>query len=189
MTPMRTEQWRDTFWRALVAEETATITACLAECRTARERTQALQWALLRASMVGHLHIVQQILAWEVNPNTRDACGRTALHRAATHGHVPIITHLIECGANIEARDVLFKMTPLHIAARHRQTAAVICLLSLGADSEMQDVFGVTPGAIARQMGDDDLVMIFRFPEMIRQTKRSRRSTRAKQPIGTSRES
>lgn len=165
-------RWLQPFWRALAAGKADNSAELLAACPTGKERERALQYALHRAASLGRYDIVEHVLRRQGDPNGRDACGRTPLHRAAAAGHAQVLSLLLEYGARIDARDMLFGMTALHLAARHRHTDAVICLLSRGADAELRDRFGETPGSIARRVGDQDLVMVLRFPEMVRQRKR-----------------
>ncbi|MHA2072722.1 MAG: ankyrin repeat domain-containing protein, partial [Candidatus Thorarchaeota archaeon] len=53
---------------------------------------------------------------------------QTALHKAASQGHVEIVEYLIEKGADILKTDGV-DMTPLHLAARDGRTRAAKCLL------------------------------------------------------------
>ena len=82
-----------------------------------------------------------------------DACDGvkhcTALHMAARRGHVEVCEALLECGANIEARDSLGE-TPLRRAVNCGQTGVAALLLSKGADPHSVGSKGLTPLSAAR---------------------------------------
>ena len=82
-----------------------------------------------------------------------DACDGvkrcTALHMAARRGNVQVSEVLLECGANIEARDSLGE-TPLRRAVNCRQTGVAACLLAKGADPRSVGSKGLTPLSAAR---------------------------------------
>lgn len=82
-----------------------------------------------------------------------DACDGvkrcTALHMAARRGNVEISEALLECGANIEARDSLGE-TPLRRAVNCRQTGVAALLLAKGADPHSVGSKGQTPLSAAR---------------------------------------
>jgi truncated hemoglobin YjbI len=82
-----------------------------------------------------------------------DACGGvkrcTALHMAARRGNVEVSEALLECGANIEARDSL-RETPLRRAVNCGQAAVAALLLAKGADPHSVGSKGLTPLSAAR---------------------------------------
>ena len=84
---------------------------------------------------------------------TVDACGGvkrcTALHMAARRGNVEVAEALLECGANIEARDSL-RDTPLRRAVNCGRTAVAALLLAKGADPHSLGSKGLTPLSAAR---------------------------------------
>jgi len=82
-----------------------------------------------------------------------DACDGakhcTALHMAARRGNVEVAEALLECGANIEARDSLGE-TPLRRAVNCDQTGVATLLLARGADLHSLGSKGLTPLSAAR---------------------------------------
>lgn len=84
---------------------------------------------------------------------TVDACEGvkrcTALHMAARRGNVEASEALLECGANIEARDTLGE-TPLRRAVNCGKTGVAALLLAKGADPHSVGSKGLTPLSAAR---------------------------------------
>jgi hemoglobin len=73
----------------------------------------------------------------------------TALHMAARRDHVEVAAALLECGANIEARDSLGE-TPLRRAVNCGQTGVAALLLANGANPHSVGNKGKTPLSAAR---------------------------------------
>jgi truncated hemoglobin YjbI len=73
----------------------------------------------------------------------------TALHMAARRGNVSVAEALLECGADIEARDKLGD-TPLHRAVKCGKVEIVTFFLSRGADVNAKGKSGLTPLQVAR---------------------------------------
>jgi hypothetical protein len=61
--------------------------------------------ALSEASIAGHTIVVGQLLRALANPNSKAHDGRTPLHRAAFHGWQPVISLLLDHGADPAIRD------------------------------------------------------------------------------------
>jgi hemoglobin len=82
-----------------------------------------------------------------------DACDNvkrcTALHMAARRGHVEIATALLDCGADIEARDSADE-TPLRRAVNCNKTEVAALLVARGADAHSVGSKGLTPLTAAR---------------------------------------
>lgn len=82
-----------------------------------------------------------------------DACGGvkrcTALHMAARRGNLEVARALLDCGADIEARDSLGD-TPLRRSVNCNKTAVAALLVSRGADVNSKGSGGVTPLSAAR---------------------------------------
>jgi len=115
-----------------------------------------LQAELIRIGAVnvacawGHAACVKVLLAHDADieakslqsdPIMPDA---TALHLAVHHGHVQVITTLIEASATIDARDFNHS-TPLHIAVQKEHVLIVRLLRTLGADIGAKDMSGRLP--------------------------------------------
>lgn len=147
-------------------KDSAIITCCrvdrpeilemlLARC-TRLHGKSALQAELMRigavivASAWGHTACVKALLAHDVDVDAKSPSSdpilpnATALHLAVHHGHVQVITTLIEAGAAIDARDANH-FTPLHIAVQKERALIVRLLRTLGADMVAVDVFGRLP--------------------------------------------
>jgi len=73
----------------------------------------------------------------------------TALHMAARRGNVEVAEALLDCGANIEARDTLGE-TPLRRSVNCDKTEVAALLLSRGADKHSKGSKSLTPLLAAR---------------------------------------
>jgi truncated hemoglobin YjbI len=73
----------------------------------------------------------------------------TALHMAARRGNVVVAKALLECGADIEARDTLGE-TPLRRSVNCDKSEVASVLLSMGADRHSRGSKGLTPLLAAR---------------------------------------
>jgi ankyrin repeat protein len=73
----------------------------------------------------------------------------TALHMAARRGNVNVARALLECDADIEARDTLGD-TPLRRSVNCNKPEVAALLLSWGADSRSKGSKGLTPLLAAR---------------------------------------
>ena len=62
----------------------------------------------------------------------------TALHKAASEGHTPVVNRLVDAGWNLEATEK-YGSTPLTVAAWQGQLEAAKCLLLRGAKIDTQD--------------------------------------------------
>lgn len=89
---------------------------------------------LCAASRQGILGMVKAFLEQLAVPvNTRDICGRTALHLAAMYGHLHVVRYLLGRGAEVDAKDNI-DMTPLLFAAWNDHLDIVKVLTKRGAD-------------------------------------------------------
>ncbi len=94
--------------------------------------------------------IVKALIQGGANVDACDGVKRcTPLHMAARRGNVEVAEALLECGANIEARDSLGE-TPLRRAVNCGQTGAAALLLAKGADPHSVGSKGLTPLSAAR---------------------------------------
>jgi len=76
----------------------------------------------------------------------------TALHMAARRGNVEVAGALLDCGANIEARDSLGD-TPLRRSVNCEKAEVARLLVSRGADIHAKGSKGITPLLAARSSG------------------------------------
>ncbi|CAJ1449826.1 unnamed protein product [Effrenium voratum] len=107
------------------------------------------QLCLHSAAKTGDADELVKLLDEPVNPDTMRE-GSSALDTAAARGHVTIIRHLIEAGANV--------VGALHSAAREGQLCAVECLLQLGADKDAANDQWLTPLHVAAMNCQCDIV-------------------------------
>lgn len=72
--------------------------------------------ALHAAAGQGHIRIVEKLLKFDTDVNTRDACNGTALHWAVNQGRMQAAGLLLGAGSDVHARDEE-GFTPIHCAA------------------------------------------------------------------------
>lgn len=105
------------------------------------------QTALSKASMEGHLPLVEWLLEKGAEPNT----GRP-LHGASRNGHLPVVKHLLENAAKVNITDPRhYLYTPLHEATSKGHLAIVKHLMMQGADLDAADRWNRTPVDLARR--------------------------------------
>jgi ankyrin repeat protein len=95
---------------------------------------------LMLASLKGELGLVKQLVSRSADVNKP---GWTALHYAATHGHLPVIRLLLEHHAYIDAESPN-GTTPLMMAAHYGSPEAVKLLLDEGADPTIKNRLDLT---------------------------------------------
>jgi truncated hemoglobin YjbI len=101
--------------------------------------------------------VVRALVEAGANVNAHDGVKRcTALHMAARRGYVPVAAALVDCGADIEARDRAGD-TPLRRAVNCGKADVAALLLSRGADPHSVGSRGLTPlraarGAVMQQL-------------------------------------
>ena len=105
------------------------------ETRTADDESP-----LMMAALKGHLELVRKLIARDADINKT---GWTALHYAATNGHLAIIELLLESHAYIDAESPN-GTTPLMMAAHYGSPAAVKLLLEAGADPGLKNQLGLS---------------------------------------------
>ena len=105
--------------------------------------SQETRRSLHDAARLGDMPTVVRLLQHE-DVNASDDMGNTALHRAASRGHLAVVELLIESDADISAKDDL-DTTPLHDAAREHQVDVIRALVIAGAEVDAVDHMGRTP--------------------------------------------
>lgn len=115
---------------------------------------------MARAAGEGDQARVVALLAGD--PTLANACYEghsnrpTALHLAASNGHLEVVALLLHHGAVVNARDAS-GMTPLHIAAGIGHLGVAALLLDHGADPLAETSTGWTPHMVAEKGGHDDV--------------------------------
>ena len=102
------------------------------------------QAALLLAVVNGHVAVTRMLLERGVDLSTRDAYGRTLLHRAAWNGCRAVAQLLLSKGISVDVKDD-YGQTALHKAAACGEETMGWMLLLCGADRNARDDEGCTP--------------------------------------------
>jgi ankyrin repeat protein len=108
--------------------------------------------------VTGNLELVKVLL--DHNADIETLCsGRqgTPIMHAAHNGHADIIRFLVQCGANLEARDVNH-LTACMIAANGDCASSVDALLHAGAQVDAQDMRGFTALHLAAMYASVDSI-------------------------------
>lgn len=119
-------------------------------------RTRQDESPLMLASLKGLPEIARQLIAKGADVNKP---GWTPLHYAATHGHVQIMTLLLDNHAYIDASSPNGS-TPLMMAALYGTPPAVKLLLEAGADPLLKNDLGLTAIDFAQRANRADSVEI-----------------------------
>ena len=107
---------------------------------------------LVEAAKRNDAAAVRALLKQRADANAAEGDGATALHWAAYHGNVDMLSLLIGGGAKADAANDL-AITPLAIAADNAHAPIVERLLELGADPNAASETGVTPLMRAARTG------------------------------------
>jgi ankyrin repeat protein len=135
--------------------------------RRTREKNKAGE-SLKDAAMFGNLNEVQQLIAMGADVNAVTACNRTAISLAIQMGKIPVISALLDAGANPnlsdETDDGLDANSPLMEAASTffatNRGEMVRLLIKRGANLNQQDADGRTPLMHALRYSDMDVIEI-----------------------------
>jgi ankyrin repeat protein len=117
------------------------------EARTAQDESP-----LMMAALKGHLELVRQLIGRDADVNKP---GWTALHYAATNGHVAVMQLLLDHHAYIDAESPN-GTTPLMMAAQYGSPGAVKLLLEAGADPLLKNQLGLTAIDFAQRANRKD---------------------------------
>jgi uncharacterized protein len=115
-------------------------------------RTSEDESPLMMAALKGHLELVKKLVERGADVNKT---GWTALHYAATNGHLAIMELLLEQHAYIDAESPN-GTTPLMMAAHYGTPAAVKLLLEAGADATLKNHLGLSAVDFAHQASRRD---------------------------------
>jgi ankyrin repeat protein len=118
-----------------VAELLAAHPDTKTEVRNAKDES-----VLMLAALKGYLPLVQKLVDNDADVNKT---GWAPLHYAASGGHVPVIAHLLDHSAYIDAESPN-GTTPLMMAAMYGSPEAVKHLIQAGADLTIKNQLGLT---------------------------------------------
>jgi ankyrin repeat protein len=116
----------------------------------------AVDVRLAEEAMEGNLEGVRSLLAQQVEVNSAQADGMTALHWAAYRDDLELAALLIDAKANPEPETRVGAVTPLILAARNGSAAVIAALLKAGADPSKAASTGATPLMSAATSGAVD---------------------------------
>lgn len=106
------------------------------------------------AAADNQIEVVKQHLDAGASPNAKDPNGYTAIHAAASYGHIDLLRLLVQRGGDVNVQDTEGD-TPLH----HVEDVALAkVLIELGADYNLKNNEGQTPG---QYIDDED-----EFPDL-----------------------
>lgn len=103
---------------------------------------------LITAVSTNNTERLQEMLAENHNPNSKDNQNRSALHIAVSRGYMECVCLLLRHGANVNSQDILGN-TPLHLAACTSNLQIITHLLNAGADIHSLDMHGRNPRQLA----------------------------------------
>ena len=121
-----------------------------------RKATQSQ--ALPEAAMRGDIATVRKLLDQNVDVNSAQGDGMTALHWAAERGNVALAELLLKARADTRATTRVGNYTPLHIAAKSGNAPIVRALIKAGAAVNDMTVGGATAMHFAAAAGSADAV-------------------------------
>lgn len=94
--------------------------------------------ALVLATELGHVAIVDLLLQAGALIDKCDSIGMTACHTAAMKGHCDVLAQLLVRRANLDCRDSRNRL-PIDVACHHLKFDAAACLIDAGASLENVD--------------------------------------------------
>lgn len=107
--------------------------------------TAVMADSLSDAVKSGDIKEVKSLIAKGIDVNKEAVYGSSALHGAVIKGYYEIATLLIANGADVNASDKKYKLTPLHLAANFGNEKIVQLLLDNGSNVMLKDKDGDTP--------------------------------------------
>lgn len=119
-------------------------------------------WTLLKSFLVSDDSTRRNFSAWVqlLIPTSKSIDRTRPLYYAASFGLTPVVRHLIDTGADIEARGGRCEATPLNIASFRGNADVVQLLLEHGADPEVRDADGRSAMEWAKDRKHRDVLTI-----------------------------
>ena len=108
----------------------------------------------------------------QIDVDSRDGAGWTALMHAASAGHDAVVRLLLDAGASVHLANEA-QRTALHLAARNGRTETVRLLLEGGADFAARDGDGRTPLFLAIERGRAEVIELLHGAALINSSRRS----------------
>lgn len=116
---------------------------------------------LLQAASLGNKVLVAKLIRENINVNTANANGVTALIKAVQHGKFAVVKLLINHGANVNAiAQGLHNTTALHKACQLGYAKIAGILIANGADVNAKKSDGSTPLMLATEIGSLRIVRL-----------------------------
>lgn len=118
--------------------------------------------ALRRATLLGHLSVVELLLHHKADPNKKDHFESTPLHIASIFGRAEVASTLLAHAADVRAVDRI-KNTPAHDAACHGHSLVVEILLKHNALINAKNHYDKTPlhyAAIKQQVSTIEMLLL-----------------------------
>ncbi|GFP87497.1 inhibitor of bruton tyrosine kinase [Phtheirospermum japonicum] len=119
-------------------------------------------WSVVREGSVSELESALSLLKKNGgNINARNTLGLAPLHIATWINHVPVVTRLLEAGADPNARDGESGWSSLHRALHFGHLSVARVLIQFGASSTLEDTKSRTPvdlisGPVLQALGEDN---------------------------------
>jgi len=107
---------------------------------------------LILAASAGRIETVKTLTEYEVNINSKNQEGHSALQYAASKGWTEIVRYLLSKGADINISDNR-GATPLHRCASKGNISVMKLLLDSGVQVNIKDSYGNTPLHLACEEG------------------------------------
>lgn len=116
---------------------------------------------LFEAATYGNVKLITRLLQQGVDVNSANNERETSLHMAVANGRYKSVIYLINHGANLHARTIK-NWQPIHHATRFRKVNIANYLIQKGASPHARTSDGLSAIDMARTLGDQQLLRIFK---------------------------
>ncbi len=117
-------------------------------------------WTAFRYAVQSEKADLVKLFQGKVSFDLLDKEGFSAVHRAASGGHVKAVETLLEAGADVNVRQETYQGTPLQYAANEGHAEVAKILLKGKAKIDAVDTFGRTPLMWAAMAGKKDVAEV-----------------------------